>query len=100
MKRENERDALPLTGAPDPPGATGRSCWFRRLAAALLVAIAASAFGVPALAQMHSGSNSPPAFSVDGMELTIERTVAENTAANTNIGEPIPARRWTRTATP
>ncbi len=51
MKRENERDALPLTGAPDPPGATGRSCWFRRLAAALLVAIAASAFAAPALAQ-------------------------------------------------
>ena len=86
MKRENERDALPLTGAPDPPGATGRSCWFRRLAAALLVAIAASAFGVPALAQMHNGSNSPPAFSAD----TADRSVAENTAANTNIGEPIP----------
>ena len=93
MKRENEREraALPLTGSPDPPGATGRSCRFRRLAAALLVAIAASAFGVPALAQMHSGSNSPPAFSVDGMELTIELTVAENTPENMNIGEPIPA---------
>ena len=53
MKRENEREraALPLTGSPDPPGATGRSCWFRRLAAALLVAMAASAFAAPALAQ-------------------------------------------------
>ena len=47
-----DRDALSLTGTPDSPGATGKSCWFRRLAAALLVAIAMSAFGVPAGAQV------------------------------------------------
>ena len=48
-----------LRAAAPWPGAAAGGGWFRRLAASLLVALAASAFGAPALAQTHCDSSDP-----------------------------------------
>ena len=55
----SRRGALALTGSPDSPGATGRNCWFRRLAATgfLVVLAALLALPLPAQAQTTLVSN-------------------------------------------
>ena len=50
----SRRGALALTGSPDPPCATGRSCWFRRLAAAGFLVVLAALLALPLQAQAQT----------------------------------------------
>ena len=81
----SRRGALALTGSPDSPCATGRSCWFRRLAAAGFLVVLAALLALPLQAQAQTTLVSNLGQAADS-SADFNRSAAQRFTTGSNLG--------------
>ena len=81
----SRRGALALTGSPDSPGATGRNCWFRRLAAAGFLVVLAALLALPLQAQAQTTLVSNLGQAADS-SADFNRSAAQRFTTGSNLG--------------
>ena len=81
----SRRGALALTGSADSPGATGRNCWFRRLAAAGFLVVLAALLALPLQAQAQTTLVSNLGQAADS-SADFNRSAAQRFTTGSNLG--------------